>query len=101
MKADKHNQTNQKPQSFCFEGHSLCLSASANIAVTAGLLFGDKIMRHIEVTITDDNGKVILRATYHRHNRQGKNPEGFRYFDPKGWVISIVPPTQDHEETYT
>lgn len=32
-------------------------------------------MRHIEVTITDDNGKVILHTKYHRHHRQGKNPE--------------------------
>jgi len=39
MKAGRHNQTNQKPQSFCFEGHTLCLPALAYIAVTAGLLF--------------------------------------------------------------
>ena len=53
-------------------------------------------MLNIEVIITDENGKVELHTKYRRSEQQGKNPQGYRYFEPNGWMISIVPPTPDH-----
>ncbi|KKM03425.1 hypothetical protein LCGC14_1774590 [marine sediment metagenome] len=54
-------------------------------------------MLKIDVTITDENGKVILFSRFKRSEAQGNQPQGYRYFEPNGWVISIVPPTPDHK----
>jgi hypothetical protein len=55
-------------------------------------------MKTIEVTITDENGKVELFIKFRRSENQGKQPHGYRYFEPGGWVISIIPPTPDHKK---
>ncbi len=55
-------------------------------------------MKTIEVTITDENGKVLLFTKYKRSEEQGKQPQGYRYFEPNGWTISVIPPTPDHKD---
>lgn len=55
-------------------------------------------MVNIDVTVTDENGKVLLFVKYKRGESQASNPEGYRYFEPNGWTISVKPPTPDHKE---
>lgn len=53
-------------------------------------------MRSIEVTVVNEDNKVLLRTEFTRQNKQGEQPEGYRYFHPDGWMIIVKPPMPDH-----
>ena len=55
-------------------------------------------MLTIEIIVVDEKGRVHLMTKYKRHQRQGRNPEGYRYFEPSGWTIIVKPPDPDHQE---